>query len=61
MTLCQPQSRLQHMYHGQPYARVDLNLLPELTLSPSQGLHIWPLFSASPDGLLPVFFTMEKD
>jgi hypothetical protein len=31
----------QHIYHGQPYARVD-NPIPELTLSPSQGLWIWP-------------------
>jgi hypothetical protein len=23
LTLCRLQSRLQHMYHGQPYARVD--------------------------------------
>jgi hypothetical protein len=30
---------------GQPYARVDLKPLPESTLSPSQGLWIWPLFS----------------
>ena len=30
------QSRLQHIYHGQPYARVDLNPMPESTLSPSQ-------------------------
>jgi hypothetical protein len=30
--------RLQHMYHGQPYAtRVDLNLLPESTLFPRAG------------------------
>jgi hypothetical protein len=35
--------RLQHIYHGQPYARVDLNPMPELTLSPSHGLWIWPL------------------
>jgi hypothetical protein len=39
LTLC----RLQHMYHGQPYARVDLSPTPESTLSPSQGLRIWPL------------------
>jgi hypothetical protein len=37
------QSRLQHIYYGQPYARVDLNPMPESTLSPSQGLRIWPL------------------
>ncbi len=34
LTLCTLQSRLQHIYHGQPYARV--------ALSPSQGLWIWP-------------------
>jgi hypothetical protein len=43
LTLCPLQSRLQHIYHGQPYARVDLNPMPESTLSPSQGLGIWPL------------------
>ncbi len=42
LTLCPLQSRLQHIYHGQPYARVDLNPVPESTLSPSQGLWIWP-------------------
>ncbi len=39
LTLCRLQSRLQHMYHGQPYARVDLNPMPESTLFPGQGLH----------------------
>jgi hypothetical protein len=34
--------RLQDMYHGQPYARVDLNPMPESTLCPSQGLRIFP-------------------
>ncbi len=29
-------SRLQHMYHGQPYARVDLNPMPESTVSPQE-------------------------
>ncbi len=28
---------------GQPYTRVELNPLPESTLSSSQGLRIWPL------------------
>jgi hypothetical protein len=28
---------------GATYARVDLNAIPETTLSPSQGLWIWPL------------------
>jgi hypothetical protein len=32
------QSRLLHIYQGQPYARVDLNPMPESTLSPSQNL-----------------------
>ncbi len=37
--LCPRQSRLQHIYHGigQPYARVDLNPMPESTLSPQSG------------------------
>ncbi len=43
LTLCPLQSRLQHIYHGQPYARVDLNPMPQSILSPSQGLWIWPL------------------
>jgi hypothetical protein len=29
--------------HEQHYARVDLNPIPESTLSPSHGLWIWPL------------------
>ncbi len=29
---------------GQPYARIDLNLMPESTLSPSKGLWIWPQY-----------------
>jgi hypothetical protein len=48
------QSRFQHIYHGQPYARVDLNPMPEstLTLSPSHGLWIWLLDSLSLDKYL---------
>jgi hypothetical protein len=42
LTLCPLQSRLQHIYHAQPYARVDLNPMTEPTLSPSQGHWIWP-------------------
>jgi hypothetical protein len=42
LTLCPLQSQL-HIYHGQPYARVALNHMPESTLSPSQGFCIWPL------------------
>ncbi len=46
LTLCPLQSRLQHIYHEkQPYARVDLNPIPESTLLPSQVLWIWPLVS----------------
>jgi hypothetical protein len=33
LTVCPLQSRLQHIYHGQPYARVDLNPMPESTLT----------------------------
>jgi len=47
LSLCLLQSRLQHMYHGQPYAIFDLNPMSESNLSPSQGLRIWP-----PDSLL---------
>jgi hypothetical protein len=43
--VCPLQSRLQYIYHGQSYARVDLNPMPEVTLSTSQGLWIWPLDS----------------
>jgi hypothetical protein len=42
---CRLQSRLQHMYHGQPYTNVDFNPMPESTLSTWQGLWIWPLNS----------------
>jgi hypothetical protein len=38
LTLCRPQSRLQHMYQEQPYARIDLNPLPESTLSPQSAI-----------------------
>jgi hypothetical protein len=37
LTLCPLQSRLQHIYHGQSYARVDLNPLPELSLALQSG------------------------
>ncbi len=42
--LCPLQSRLQHTYHGKPYARVDRNPLTKSTffLFPSQELWIWP-------------------
>ncbi len=32
------QSRHQHIYHGQPYARVDRNPMLVSTLSPTEGL-----------------------
>ena len=31
LTLCLLQRRLQHIYHGQPHARVDLNPMPFFT------------------------------
>jgi hypothetical protein len=37
LTLCPIQSRLQHIYHGQPYAKVDF--------IPQSKLWIWPLGS----------------
>jgi hypothetical protein len=35
LTISRLQSRLQHIYHGQPYNRVDFIL--------QLGLRIWPL------------------
>jgi hypothetical protein len=43
LTLCPLKSRLQHIYQGQPYVKVDINTMPESTLFPSQRLWIWPL------------------
>jgi hypothetical protein len=41
-------SRLQnHIYHGEPYTRVDLSPVAESTLSSSQRLRIWPQVSLS--------------
>ncbi len=48
LPLCRLLSRLQHIYLGQPYARVDLNPMLESTLSPRQGLRIWPQGSFFP-------------
>jgi hypothetical protein len=48
LTLCPLQSRLPVPTHepwaliGQLYASVDLNPVPESTVSPSQELRIWP-------------------
>ena len=44
LTLCPLQSRLQHIYPGLG------NPMPQSTLSPSQGLRIWPLTSRSLTG-----------
>jgi hypothetical protein len=38
LNLYRLQRRLQHMYHGQSYARVGFKHTPESTLFPSQGL-----------------------
>ncbi len=37
LTLRPLQSRLQHIYQGKPYARVDLNPMPESTLTLCQS------------------------
>ncbi len=37
VTLCRLRSRLQHIYRGQPYARVDLNPMPEVDFIPQSG------------------------
>jgi hypothetical protein len=42
ITLCPLQGRLQHIYHGQPYARVDLHLMLESTLSSVRDFGICP-------------------
>ncbi len=34
--------QLQHIYHGQAYAKTDLYPMLVSTSSPSQGLWIWP-------------------
>jgi hypothetical protein len=56
LRVCPLRSRLQHIYHGQPYTRVDLNPMPESTLFPSKGLWIWPqnkgASSLDPQGVL---------
>ncbi len=36
LTLCPLQRRLQHIYHGPPYARLGRNPMPESTSSPIQ-------------------------
>jgi hypothetical protein len=43
LTVCLSRVDSNNIDHGQPYARVDRNTMPESTLSPSQGLWIWPL------------------
>jgi hypothetical protein len=47
LTLCPlQQSRLQHFYHGHSATLCQSrpNPMPESTLSPNQGLWIWPLY-----------------
>jgi hypothetical protein len=43
LTVCPLQSRLQQIYHGRPYARVDLNPMQQTTLSPIRdfGFCLW--------------------
>jgi hypothetical protein len=42
LTLCPVSTSESTPTHGQPYARVDLNPMPESIVSASQGLWIWP-------------------
>jgi hypothetical protein len=42
LTVCRLQSRLKHIYHGQPHARVDLNPILESTLTLCQS-QLYPL------------------
>jgi hypothetical protein len=37
LTICPLQSRLQHIYHGQPNARVDLNPYSRVDFIPQSG------------------------
>ncbi len=39
-----------HIHHGQPYAGVDLNTMPEWALARCQGLKIWPQISSTMEG-----------
>ncbi len=47
LTLTRLQSRPQHIYHGQPYARVDFNHMSKSALSSSQGLRMRPRFCSA--------------
>jgi hypothetical protein len=67
LTLSTLQIRLQHIYHGigQPYARVDLNPMPESTLTLCQS-RLYPPFRGFGFGLcriwrkpLPVLETLS--
>jgi hypothetical protein len=49
-----------NIYHGQHYARVDLNPMPKSALFPSQGLWIWPLMSSSFEQDSQVLMTENK-
>jgi hypothetical protein len=43
VTLCPLQGRLQHIYNGQPLARVDLTLCQSRLYPPVRDFWIWPL------------------
>ncbi len=43
LTLCPLQSRLLHIYHGQPMPESTLTLCQSCLHPPSQGLWIWPM------------------
>jgi hypothetical protein len=46
---------------GQPFARVDLNPMPESTLSPSQGLRIWPLLCQGEEKKMELWVAGQSD
>jgi hypothetical protein len=46
LNLCRLQSRPNTRTMGNPMPESTLSLLPESTLSPSQGLRLWPLKSS---------------
>jgi hypothetical protein len=48
LTLCPLQSRLQHIYHGQPYARVDF-ILQSGTLDLASGVIVRRCEGAGPE------------
>jgi hypothetical protein len=59
LTLSRLLSPLQRIYHGQPYARVDLNPMPESTLTPCQS-RLCPLVRELGFGLSTREYTLTR-